>query len=111
MRRAISRRSHRLNDQIMRALALILLEEVQDPRLELVTVSGVRLNSDITIAEVYLTFSGGQERQAEVLKALGKAKGFLRSRMGRELHLKKIPDLRFRFDSFLEDMVYDNSGE
>jgi ribosome-binding factor A len=111
MRHATSRRSERLGDQIMRLVAELLATEVADPRLSLVTVSGVRLNADTSIAEIFVTYSGDDKRHAEVEAGLERAKGFLRTRVGRELKLKKVPELRFRFDEFLEEMVYDHGRQ
>lgn len=108
MKHATSRRSVRLSEEIMRELATMLAEEVQDPRLELVTVSGVRLNADISVAEVYVTYSAELHPREDVDKALDKAKGFLRTRLGKRLKLRKVPELRFRFDDFLETMVYEH---
>jgi ribosome-binding factor A len=107
MKKPPSRRSIRLADEIMQTVGRLLVEEVRDPRLELVTVSGVRLNADISVARVYLTFSGDEQRRKEVMAALDKARGFFRSRVGAVLKLKKTPELRFVFDEYLEDMVYD----
>ena len=107
MRRTNSRRAHRLEDIIMQELGHILLEEVKDPRLELVTISGVRLNKDLSVAEVLYTHSSDTEKKAETQKALDSASGFLRSQLGQRLRLKYIPELRFYWDKYLEDMVYE----
>lgn len=101
-----SRRSTRLADQITREMAIALSEDVQDPRLELVTISGVALNADMSIARVYYTLSGDEARLAEAAKALEQAKGFLRTLLGRRLRMKFVPELRFARDTYLEDMVY-----
>jgi len=101
-----SRRSIRMADQIMRELALMLVEDIADPRLELVTVSGVRLNADLSVATVYYTLHGGEARVKEAKDALYQAKGFLRSNLGRRIKVKFVPDLRFEHDNFLETMVY-----
>ena len=101
-----SRRSIRMADQIMRELALMLSEEIQDPRLELVTVSGVRLNPDLTVATVLFTMTGDAARIKSAKDALYQAKGFLRSLLGRRIKTKFVPDLRFEHDQFLETMVY-----
>ena len=108
MKLATSRRSIRLADEIHRELGRLLVEDVADPRLNLVTVSGVRLNSDITLAEVFVTYDLATHNRETVQKALEKAAGFLRSRLGTNLKLKKTPELRFRFDEYLEEMVYDH---
>jgi ribosome-binding factor A len=106
MKSAGSRRSIRLADLILRELANMLLEEVADPRLELVSLTGVKLNSDLKIALVTFTVGGGEERRKLALDGLNKAKGFLRSGLAKRLDMRSLPDLRFAHDDFLEDMVY-----
>ncbi|MBU1229336.1 MAG: 30S ribosome-binding factor RbfA [Proteobacteria bacterium] len=106
MKTSGSRRSIRLADQILRELATMLVEEVQDPRLELVSLTGCKLNADISIALVSFSVGGGAERRAQALEGLNKAKGFLRSGLARRLNMRSLPELRFAHDDFLEDMVY-----
>lgn len=101
-----SRRSIRMADLIMREMGNLLIEEVQDPRLTMVTVSSVRLNSDLRLATVSFTIPGGEESIQAALDGLYKAKGFLRSKLSRRLQLKYLPELKFRHDEFLEDMIY-----
>lgn len=104
---APSRRSIRLADLIQRDLAMLLVEEVQDPRLELVTISGVKMNADLSIAKVFYTCSGEPARQGEIAETLDKAKGYLRKLLGQRLQLRSVPELRFERDTFLENMVYE----
>jgi ribosome-binding factor A len=106
VKEAGSRRSERLADQIMRELATLLAEEVQDPRLNLVTISGARLNPDMTVAKVLYTLHGDEARLKEAADGLNQAKGFLRSQLGRRIKVKFVPELRFERDEFLETMVY-----
>ncbi len=108
MKRTPSRRSTRLADQIAREMAIALAEDAKDPRLELVTISGVALNADMSIARIYYTLSGDAERLAAVAKGLEQAKGFLRTLLGQRLRMKFVPELRFARDTYLEDMVYDH---
>ena len=109
MKASSSRRAVRMGDQIMREVGTLLVEEAQDPRLQLVTLSGVRMNANLRIAEIFYTVSGDAEHRAEVQTGLEKATGFLRSRLGRNLKLQYVPELRFVFDDFLEDVVYGKS--
>lgn len=111
MQRSNSRRANQMGDQIMQVLAMLLIHEVEDPELALVTITGVRLNRDFSIAEVLYTHLRGRSAEPEITKALTRAKGFLRSRLGKELKLRGIPDLRFHWDTFLEEMVYDAPPE
>jgi len=106
MQRAQSRRAHRLEEAIMHELGQILVTKVQDPRLEFVTISGTRLNKDLTIAEILYTHGGDDSRMREVQQGLEAAHGFLRSQLGKALKLRYVPELRFQFDRYLEDTIH-----
>jgi ribosome-binding factor A len=93
---------------IMHELARIMVEDIQDPRLQLITISGVRLNRDMSVAEVLYTHIHGQSE--DITQALSKAKGFLRSSLGQKLRLRFVPELRFVWDTFLEEMVYEQKS-
>ena len=110
MRRSETPRAKRLSDALLREVSMILLEEVKDPRLELVSISGVRLNKDLSIAEVLFTHSGGAEKREEVQKGLDAARGFIRTQLGKRLNMRRTPELRFVWDEFLEVMVYGRTG-
>ena len=106
MQRSNSRRSTQMADQMMQILSTIIVQEIEDPVLRLVTITGLRLNRDFSIAEVLYTHINGREAEPEIEKGLKRAKGYLRTRMGKELALRGSPDLRFQWDTLLEDMVY-----
>ncbi len=99
------RRATRLGDLILRELSTMLVEEVQDPRLEFVTLSSIRMNVDMTVAEVFYTCGVGSDKD-EAATALRKAGGFMRSQLGRRIKVRAVPELRFMYDDFLENMVY-----
>lgn len=110
MKASNSRRAVRMGDQVMREVGTLLVEEAADPRLQLVTLSGVRMNANLRIAEIFYTVSGDDEHRKAVQAGLEKASGFLRSRLGRNLKLQFTPELRFTYDDFLEDVVYGKSS-
>jgi len=105
MRRTESRRSQRLADLLLREVAAILSREFGDPRMEEATLTGVRLNPDLTLAEVLYSVHE-PERRAEVQKALDRAAPLVRRKVAGRLTLKHMPELRFVHDEFLENMVY-----
>lgn len=108
MRKATSRRAFRLEEHIKQELSRILMEDIQDPRLELVTISGVRLNSDLTVAEVLYTHASEADKREEALQGLNSAKGRIRHLLGQNLKQKFVPELRFKWDDYLETMIYDS---
>lgn len=109
MRRSFTRRSTRMADEIMKELGRIIVQDTQDPRLELLTITGVRLNRDFTVAEILYTHFEGDT--PELHAALSRAAGFLRSSLGRNLKLRAVPELRFIWDSFVQEMVYEKNSE
>lgn len=94
-------RHQRVGDQIQRELAALIRKEVKDPRLSaMVTVAEVRVSPDLSQARVYITVLDDRgEQSAEVLNH---AEGFLRSQLGKLLHLRTIPHLHFIHDTTAE---------
>ncbi|MEN7342555.1 MAG: 30S ribosome-binding factor RbfA [Pseudomonadota bacterium] len=91
-------RSSRLGGQIHRVLNELLRFETKDPRLDGVTVSGVDLSRDLSVARVFVATLTPDADPAPVMAALEKAAGFLRGRLGREIKVRHVPELRFAHD-------------
>lgn len=95
-------REERVGAELQRELALLLREEVRDPRLSQVTIQEVRVVRDLSHARVFFTvMDRDQARKTE--KALNKAAGFLRHSLGERVVMRTIPQLRFEYDHSLED--------
>ena len=95
------KRTDRIADQMQRDLAALVQRELKDPRLGMVTISGVKVSRDLAFADIYVTFMGvddGEENIAQGLKVLTGASGFLRSSLAKGLKLRVIPNLRFHYD-------------
>jgi len=88
--------SRRINESARAALADLLLSEFSDPRLELVTVTDVRVSKDRSRATVLV--SSSPEQYDDTLAGLESAKGRLRSLLGKELGWRVTPELRFVID-------------
>ena len=81
----------RIADQIQKDLAELIRTEVKDPRVGMITLTGVEISSDHHHAKVFFTTLGGPESVAKAADGLQHAAGFLRSQLARGL--KK----RFRY--------------
>ena len=94
------KRTDRVADQLQKELAVLIQREIKDPRLGMVTVSGVTVSRDLGYADVYVTLLGEQdaERITENLGVLKRAAGFLRGQIARRIKLRHVPELRFHFD-------------
>lgn len=94
------KRTDRVADQLQQELAVLIQREVKDPRLGMITVSGVTVSRDLGYADVYITLLGDNEagRIKENLAVLKRAAGFLRSQIARRIKLRHVPELRFHYD-------------
>jgi ribosome-binding factor A len=96
-------RTRRVGEQIQRELAGLVHEELKDPRLGMVSISGVVVSRDLAHARVYVSVLGKHEAVDESIRVLNNAAGFLRHKLGRRMRLRVVPQLRFYFDSSLEE--------
>ncbi len=96
-------RTQRLGGQIQRELALIIQQELRDPRVGFVTISAVELSRDLSHAKVFITLMDPAQDVAETLTALKKAAGFLRHLLGQRMVMRVLPELRFVFDKSLDE--------
>ncbi|WP_127476836.1 30S ribosome-binding factor RbfA [Sulfurivermis fontis] len=100
---AQSTRSRRVGEQMQRELALLIQQELKDPRLGMITVSGVEVTRDFAHAKVFVTVLGDDAGQVEKsLEGLRHAAGFLRRELGRRMQLRTIPELHFVHDTSVE---------
>ncbi|MBI4484844.1 MAG: 30S ribosome-binding factor RbfA [Acidobacteria bacterium] len=91
-------RPERVADQIRGELALLLAREVHDPGIGFVTLTRVRVSSDLQQARVYFTTLGDNTARRSSARALERATPFLRRQIGRRLRLKRTPELAFEYD-------------
>ena len=94
-------RTQRVADYLQRELAALIQHEVRDPRVGMVSITGVDVSRDLGHARVYYTMMGSDssEDASESTEALNKAAGFLRSQLSRSSNMRSVPQLRFYFDS------------
>ncbi|MEI4768533.1 30S ribosome-binding factor RbfA [Psychrobacillus sp. FJAT-51614] len=101
----MSMRANRVAEQMKKELGEIIVRKLKDPRIGFVTVTDVEVTGDLQQATIYLTVLGGETKRDETLKALEKAKGFIRSEIGHRIRLRITPELLFKFD---ESAAYGN---
>jgi ribosome-binding factor A len=97
-----SKRVARLNEQLKRELSELIRTQVRDPRVGVVTVTAVEMASDLGSARVFVRIIGDEAEFKETLAGLEAAAPFLRGLLGRILHIRQIPELRFREDRSME---------
>jgi ribosome-binding factor A len=99
------KRADRVAGELQRALAEVLLQGLNDPRVTPITVIGVRLSDDLRIAHVTYAPLGGGGDADSLQKGLTAASGYLRREVGRRLSLRFQPRLVFHLDAHIDDNV------
>jgi ribosome-binding factor A len=95
------RRADRVGDLLHKELSRLLSREVKDPRLRTVTITAVRVSTDLRHARVLFTGGAKDGREAQ-LQGLRSATGFLRGQLGRNLDLRYAPELTFEADESVD---------
>jgi ribosome-binding factor A len=91
----------RVNESV-RAVVADAVGSLKDPRIGLVTVTGVRVTPDLREATVYVSVLGGAKKRQATLAGLESAHGILQARINRELNLRRTPTLAFSYDDSVE---------
>lgn len=97
------RRTDRINEQLKQEIAVLVRDEVRDPRVGLATVTAVEASPELDHARVYFTALGDEEERGEILEGLRSAAPFIRGQLGKRLHMRRIPELHFQVDRVLEE--------
>jgi ribosome-binding factor A len=98
-------RTRRVGEQIQREMAQLVQQEINDPRIGLVTISAVKLSRDMSHANIFFTVLDEEHPIKETLKILEGASGFLRHELAKRMKLRIIPQIHFKYD---ESISYGN---
>lgn len=110
----MNQRLQRLADQIQRDLAILIRDEINDPRLTgFVTISTIKISPDLGYADIYVTImeksmddAMTKDYHTESLEVLNKASGFLRTELSHLLKTRTTPRLRFHYDEVTANANY-----
>ena len=91
-------RAERISGKIQYAITDLLSKKMQDPRMEMATVSGIKLSSDLRIAYVQIAIFGDKKRISDALDGFKRSKGFIKKSIAPKLGLKFMPELIFVHD-------------
>jgi len=98
-----SLRPSRVAEEIKKEVSVIIPREIKDPRVGFVTVTGVEVTNDLSYAKIFVSVLGGSEEEERTLGALNKAKGLVRSEIGKRIRLRVTPEITFVIDKSLEN--------
>jgi ribosome-binding factor A len=96
------KRSEKVAEAIHEEVSALLVKGLKDPRIGFVTVTGVKVSDDLHHATVYFTVVGTDEEKAASAAGLNSARGFIRREMGKNLKMRYVPEIIFRYDESVE---------
>jgi ribosome-binding factor A len=92
----------RVNEAVREVLSGHITEDLKDPRVGFVTVTGVETSPDLRHARVYVSVLGSAEQREQALEGLRSSAGFLQAKVGEELRMKWTPTLEFHYDESID---------
>ena len=97
----MSHRIEKVEHLIKEEISLIFLRKLQDPAFGLLTITNVKLSSDLRIAKVYISVFEKEKREF-VLEKISSVTGYIRSELASKIRIRFIPELRFYIDDTLD---------
>lgn len=97
-----TQRQQRVNSLLQREISDILRREMEDPRVGFITVTGVDVSADLRHATVNVSVLGDAESKRQTLRALIRARNFIRNHLGDRLDLRRVPQLTIHLDDTAE---------
>jgi ribosome-binding factor A len=96
------KRAVRVGDQILKEMALLFMNRVNDPRVKKATLTGIHLSDDLKNARVYYSVIGDNTEIRNTQAGLDSAKGFIKREISLRVNLKYMPEIVFKHDPTLE---------
>jgi ribosome-binding factor A len=96
------KRAEKVAEAIHEIVSALLIKGVKDPRIGFTTITGVKLSDDLHLATIYFTVVGDESEKKSTEQGLNSARGFLRKELGKNLRMRYIPDLLFRYDASID---------
>ncbi len=92
------RRLERIGTLLQKEIADIVDNRLGDPRLGLLSITGVRVSADLSAARVYIAVLGDDEARATTIETLHRASSFVRSELAKRVSIRQVPALQFMED-------------
>ncbi|MDD3586042.1 MAG: 30S ribosome-binding factor RbfA [Thermoguttaceae bacterium] len=99
-----SRRTLRAAEAIREVVAMAILKDLKDPRIQDVTVTGVEVAGDMKNAKVFVSVRGNQAKEVLAIKGLQNASGFLQQKCAERIETRYIPRLHFEIDEGIKNL-------
>ncbi len=91
-------RPERVGEQIHQEVSRMLMFNIKDPRVALVTITGVDVSRDISSARIYFSVNGDDSDRKEAEKGLKSIAPYMRRQLGKIMQLRFVPAIKFKYD-------------
>jgi len=93
------KRTDRIGSEIREVLGMLFVSEVEDPRVRMGVVTGVKVTADMSLCRVYVrSLQGDEQGRAELMAGLQKCQAWLRRELAHRVRLLRMPKLEFHYD-------------
>lgn len=100
------KRSDRIAETIREVISSILLREINDPRIQFVSVMRVEVSSDLQHAKIFVSIIGSDEKKQEAFEGLKSARGFIQRKLGKRIRLRCTPEISFKMDTSVDEGMH-----
>lgn len=97
----MSVKTKKIGSMFTREISRIILEEVKDPNIKFVTLTGCDVTNDLSYAKVYFTCLN-RDKKEETEKALNKAANYIELELSKSVEIRKMPQISFHYDTSIE---------
>lgn len=99
----MSYRRERLTEQFIKETTKIIKHEVKDPNIDdMASIIRADITQDLSYAKLYVSIYGDEDTKDRTIKGLEHASGYIRSKLGKKLRIRKVPELSFVLDDSIE---------
>ena len=91
-------RAERVSGLIQEVLSDLLKKRIHDPRLQMATITKVKMSADLKLARIYFTIYGDRKKSEDAANGFDSARGFIKRNLARRLGLRYMPELKFFYD-------------
>ena len=98
----LPKRKEQLEKFLIREINNIIYREINDPRIKFVTITRVKVSSDLKYADIFVTIFNDRKQQKKTLEGLKNATKFIRGELGKDLKTRYVPNIKFIIDKDLE---------
>ncbi|MBT8373236.1 MAG: 30S ribosome-binding factor RbfA [Desulfobacterales bacterium] len=95
-------RADRVSGLIQEALSDLLKKSIHDPRLQMATITKVKMSADLKLARIYFAIFGDDQKSEDAVNGFDSARGFIKRNLASRLGLRYMPELKFFYDESLD---------